>query len=56
MMKSGGLGYMVGDEGSGGVMGKVLVNGMLKGSLGVWVKNKYVGWWGLDYGSIINKV
>lgn len=50
------LGYILGDEGSGAVLGKLFLNGILKGTLSANIKNKYLKWSGLDYPSIINKV
>lgn len=50
------LGYILGDEGSGAVIGKLFLNGIFKGTLPVSLKNKYLAWSGLDYSTIINKV
>ena len=50
------LGYILGDEGSGAVLGKLFLNAIFKGTLSVNIKNKYLAWAGLDYPSIINKV
>lgn len=50
------LGYILGDEGSGAVLGKLFLNGIFKGTLSANIKNKYLKWSGLDYPSIINKV
>lgn len=50
------LGYILGDEGSGAVLGKLFLNGIFKGSLPVFLKEKYLAWSGLDYPTIINKV
>jgi len=50
------LGYILGDEGSGAVIGKLFLNGIFKGTLPVSLKNKYLAWSGLDYPTIINKV
>ena len=50
------LGYILGDEGSGAVLGKLFLNGILKGALPTSLKNKYLAWAGLDYPAIINKV
>lgn len=50
------LGYILGDEGSGAVLGKLFLNGVLKGILPVSLKAKYMEWSGLDYATIINKV
>ncbi len=50
------LGYVLGDEGSGAVLGKMFLNGILKGTLPATLKSKYLEWSGLDYASIIDKV
>lgn len=50
------LGYILGDEGSGAVLGKLFLNGIFKGSLPASLKEAYLSWAGLDYPSIINKV
>ena len=50
------LGYILGDEGSGAVLGKTFLNGILKGLLPVSLKEKYMEWSALDYPAIINKV
>ena len=50
------LGYILGDEGSGAVIGKLFLNSIFKGTLPVSLKNKYLAWSGLDYPTIINKV
>ena len=50
------LGYILGDEGSGAVLGKQFLNGIFKGSLPASLKEKYLKWSGLDYPTIINKV
>lgn len=50
------LGYILGDEGSGAVLGKLFLNGIFKGSLPSTLKTRYLEWSGLDYPSIINKV
>lgn len=50
------LGYILGDEGSGAVLGKRFLNGIFKGSLPETLKDAYLEWSGLDYPSIINKV
>ncbi len=50
------LGYILGDEGSGAVLGKSFLNGIFKGTLPAPLKEKYLQWSGLDYTSIINKV
>lgn len=50
------LGYILGDEGSGAVLGKLFLNGIFKGTLSASLQKKYLAWSGLDYPSIINKV
>lgn len=50
------LGYILGDEGSGAVLGKLFLNGIFKGTLPSSLKEKYLAWSGLDYPTIINKV
>lgn len=50
------LGYILGDEGSGAVLGKLFLNGIFKGALPSSLKKKYLEWSGLDYPTIINKV
>lgn len=50
------LGYILGDEGSGAVLGKMFLNGIFKGVLPESLKQEYLSWSGLDYPSIINKV
>ena len=50
------LGYILGDEGSGAVLGKLFLNGIFKGSLSKEVGEAYLLWSGLTYSDIINKV
>lgn len=50
------LGYILGDEGSGAVLGKLFLNGIFKGTLPTSIKQKYLQWSHLDYATIINKV
>ena len=50
------LGYILGDEGSGAVLGKLFLNGIFKGALSTTMKKKFLEWSGLDYPTIINKV
>lgn len=50
------LGYILGDEGSGAVLGKLFLNGIFKGTLPSVYKKKYLAWSGLDYATIIDKV
>lgn len=50
------LGYILGDEGSGAVLGKLFLNGIFKGCLPSAIKKRFLKWSGLDYPGIINKV
>lgn len=50
------LGYILGDEGSGAVLGKMLLNGIFKGDLPTEIRNLYLEWSGLTYPEIIDKV
>ena len=50
------LGYILGDEGSGAVLGKLFLNGIFKGSLSKEVGDAYLSWSGLTYPDIISKV
>ncbi len=50
------LGYILGDEGSGAVLGKLLLNGIFKGDLSVEIRDLYLEWSGLRYPEIIEKV
>lgn len=50
------LGYILGDEGSGAVLGKMLLNGIFKGDLSAEIRNLYLEWSGLTYSEIIDKV
>lgn len=50
------LGYILGDEGSGAVLGKLFLNGIFKGSLSKEVGEAYLSWSDLTYSDIISKV
>lgn len=50
------LGYILGDEGSGAVLGKLFVNAMFKGGLSAEVRDEYLRESGLTLADIINKV
>ncbi len=50
------LGYILGDEGSGAVLGKLFMNGIFKGFLPESLKQEYLDWSGLTYGDVIDKV
>ena len=41
------LGYILGDEGSGAVLGKLLLNGIFKGDLSTEIRDLYLEWSGL---------
>lgn len=50
------LGYILGDEGSGAVLGKLFVNAMFKGGVSDAVRNGYLSESGLTLADIINRV
>lgn len=50
------LGYILGDEGSGAVLGKLFVNAMYKGGLSEQLRDKFLSESGLTLTEIINKV
>lgn len=50
------LGYILGDEGSGAVLGKLFVNAMYKGGLSEQLRDKFLSESGLTLAEIINKV
>nr|WP_314698531.1 ATPase [uncultured Prevotella sp.] len=50
------LGYILGDEGSGAVLGKHLLNGIFKGDLSTEIRDLFLDWCGLCYSEIIDKV
>ena len=50
------LGYILGDEGSGAVLGKMFLNALFKRALPDSLRDEYLLWAGLSYGDIINKV
>lgn len=50
------LGYILGDEGSGAVLGKLFVNAMFKGGLSEQLRDKFLSESGLTLAEIINKV
>lgn len=50
------LGYILGDEGSGAVLGKQFLNGIFKGWLDDRLKEEFLEWSGLKYHEIIDKV
>lgn len=50
------LGYILGDEGSGAVLGKLFFNGIFKGGLSEEIRDLYMKETGYTYSDIINKV
>lgn len=50
------MGYILGDEGSGAVLGKMFVNAMFKGGLPETLRNEFFAETGLSLHDIINKV
>lgn len=50
------LGYILGDEGSGAVLGKLFVNALFKGGLSEQLRDKFLSESGLTLAEIINKV
>lgn len=50
------LGYILGDEGSGAVLGRLFVNAMFKGGVSAEVRDGYLSESGLTLSDIINKV
>ena len=50
------LGYILGDEGSGAVLGKQFLNGIFKGSLSQDIKDDFLQSAGLTYSDVIQKV
>ena len=50
------LGYILGDEGSGAVLGKLFVNALFKGQLPESLKEEWLNETGLSLNTIINKV
>lgn len=50
------LGYILGDEGSGAVLGKLFVNALFKGGLSCSLRDKFLSETGLTLPDIINKV
>lgn len=50
------LGYVLGDEGSGAVLGRTFVNAVFKGRLSAAVRDKFLSDSGLSLSEIINKV
>lgn len=50
------LGYILGDEGSGAVLGSLFLNALYKGRLRKETSERFAAWSGLAYEEIINKV
>ena len=50
------LGYILGDEGSGAVLGKMFLNALFKRALPESLREEFLSWSGLTYDRIINKV
>ncbi len=50
------LGYILGDEGSGAVLGRLFVNAMFKGRLPEWLRDKFQKEYGLTVSDIIYNV
>lgn len=50
------LGYILGDEGSGAVLGRTLVGDALKGQLGPSIREQFLAWGAFTPADIINKV
>lgn len=50
------LGYILGDEGGGAVMGKLFINALYKGRLGDKLKNEFEAYFSLNINDIIDRV
>ena len=50
------LGYILGDEGSGAVLGKLFMNAVFKGLLPSRVRETYLSWAGITYADVIERV
>lgn len=50
------LGYILGDEGGGAMIGKLFLKALLRGHFAEEVKRQFFAWSGLSYEGIINKV
>lgn len=50
------LGYILGDEGSGAVLGSMFLNAIFKDTALADMRDDYLHWSGLDYPAIINRV
>ena len=49
------LGYILGDEGSGAVLGRMFLNAIFKGALPAAMRDDYLAWAGLTYADVIEK-
>ncbi|MCR4852388.1 MAG: ATPase [Prevotella sp.] len=50
------MGYILGDEGSGAVLGRMFLNAIFKGGLPQAMRDDYLSWAGLSYADVIEKV
>lgn len=50
------LGYILGDEGSGAVLGRLFLNGIFKGWLSECLRDDYLKWSGMSYEDVIERV
>ncbi len=50
------LGYILGDEGSGAVLGKLFMNAIFKGFVPGHVRDAYLSWAGTTYADVIDRV
>lgn len=50
------LGYILGDEGSGSVLGRLFLNGILKGTLPTFLREEFFDEYGLNQADIIKRV
>lgn len=50
------LGYILGDEGSGAVLGRSFLNGIFKGWLSADLRDEFLAWVSLDYAGVIDRI
>ena len=50
------MGYILGDEGSGEVLGRSLLNGIFKGWLSADLRDEFLAWVSLDYAGVIDRI
>ena len=50
------LGYILGDEGSGAVLGRSFLNGIFKGWLSPDLRDDFLAWAGFDYAGVIERI